>query len=105
MCYSIEEIRQAVGRAIKAYNARATVDAQIRQVSLFGSYADGCADDDSDVDLLVSFSSPIVSFFTLGRALEAMEEHLDVPVDLVQDPLPHDALLDIKKKVPLYEAA
>lgn len=105
MCYTIDEIRDAVDAAVRSYNAKATQDAQIQEVALFGSYADGTARDDSDVDLLVSFSSPVVSFFTLARALEAMEQCLDVSVDLVQDPLPEDALLTIRKRVPLYEAA
>lgn len=72
---------------------------------LFGSYANGSQNDESDVDLLVSFSSPVVSLFTLARVLEAMESRFDVPVDLVQDPLPADTLLEVDERVPLYEAA
>lgn len=59
----------------------------------------------SDVDLLVSFSSPVVSLFTLARALEALEQALSVPVDLVQEPMPDGSLLEIDGRVPLYEAA
>lgn len=65
------------------YNSVAPDDARIRSVSLFGGYAKGAEDDDSDVDLLVSFSSSAVSLFTLARVLEAMESRLKVSVDLV----------------------
>lgn len=34
-----------------------------------------------------------------------MERRFDMPIDLVQKPLPEDALLTISKEVPLYEAA
>ena len=105
MCYTVEEIRRLAAAAAEDYNVSAPEDARIRTVTLFGSYADGRQDDDSDVDLLVGFSAPVVSFFTLARALEAMESAFSVPVDLVQDPLPKDALLTVGEKVPLYEAA
>ena len=68
-------------------------------------YAKGTADDDSDVDLLVSFSSSTASLFTLVYMLEATEDRLDVPVDLAQEPLPEDALLEIEEGAPLYGAA
>lgn len=105
MCYTLREIRDAVSSVVLEYNSAAPDDARIRSVSLFGSYARGAADDDSDVDLLVSFSSSAVSLFTLARVLEAMEGHLSVSVDLVQEPLPEDALLDVGERVLLYEAA
>lgn len=105
MCYALDEIRDAASSVAIEYNSTAPADARIRSVSLFGSYAEGTANDDSDVDLLVSFSSPAVSLFTLARVLEAMEKRMAVSADLVQEPLPDDALLDVRKKLPLYEAA
>ena len=87
MCYTLDEIRDAVSSVAIEYNSTAPADARIRGVSLFGSYAEGAADDDSDVDLLVSFSSPTVSLFTLARVLEAMEKRMAISVDLVQEPL------------------
>lgn len=42
---TIEEIKAAVAKAGKEYG--------IKKAYLFGSYAKGCADDSSDVDLLV----------------------------------------------------
>lgn len=104
MCYTIDEIRQAVVSAVDDYR-RSVNSPDIQRISLFGSYAEDRTNDDSDVDLLITFSDPIVSLFTLARALEALEGRLDVPVDLVQSPLPADSLLTISKEVPLYEAA
>ena len=104
MCYTLGEIRDAVSSAVLEHNSVAPDDARIRSVSLFGSYAKGAADDDSDVDLLVSFSSSAASLFTLARVLEAMESRLKVSVDLVQEPLPEDVLLDVGERVSLYEA-
>ena len=103
--YTLDEIRDAVSSVAVEYNSTAPDDARIRSVSLFGSYAKGAADDDSDVDLLVSFSSSPVSLFTLARVLEAMESRLSVSVDLVQEPLSEDALFDMGEQVLLYEAA
>lgn len=105
MCYTTSEVKQRVLDAVAAYNAQAPSDARIARVSLFGSYASGEQNDDSDVDLLVRFSSPVVSLFTLARVMEVMEQALNLPVDVVQDPLPKDALLEIHAEVPLYEAA
>mgnify|MGYP002578429944 FL=1 len=105
MCYTLDEVRARVSAAAEGYNSAATDDERLERVSLFGSYAGGTADDDSDVDLLVTFQSPVVSLLTLARVLEAMERALDLSVDLVQDPLPDDALLEIRRKVSLYEAA
>ena len=105
MCYALDEIRDAVSSVAVEYNLAAPADARIRSVSLFGSYAKGAADEDSNVDLLVSFSSSVVSLFTLAWVLEATESRLSVPVDLVQEPLPEDALLDVGERVLLYEAA
>ena len=105
MCYTIDEIRHAVVAATERCNAEAGTDAKITGIALFGSYASGLATDDSDVDLLVSFSSPVVSLFTLARALEALEQAVNVPVDLVQEPLPDGSLLEIDGRVPLYETA
>ena len=105
MCYTVDEIRRVVVAAVEKYNAEAEDDARITGIALFGSYANGSPSDDSDVDLLVSFSSPVVSLFTLARALETLEQALSVSVDLVQEPLPDGALLEIDGRVPLYEAA
>ena len=48
---SIERIKGQVNAVVRAYNAEASMPDCISQVSLFGSYADGRANDRSDVDL------------------------------------------------------
>ena len=101
--YTIDELKARVSEAAEAYNEDAPSGMRIERISLFGSYAAERANDDSDVDLLVTFRSTIVSLITLAKVLSAMEEALEVSVDLVQDPLPEDSLLVIERKVPLYE--
>lgn len=103
MVYSIEELKQAVSAAAKRYNLDTAKPAKIDSISLFGSYAEGRANSASDVDLLVSFDSAVVSLFTLADVLSSMEDALKVSVDLVQNPLPKDSLLTLKKVIPLYE--
>lgn len=101
--YTIEQIQGKVSCASEAYNASASSGERIAAVSLFGSYADGRATRDSDVDLLVRFTSPVVSLFTLAKVLACMEERLGLPVDVVQEPIPDESLLVVDKVVPLYE--
>lgn len=103
--YTVEELKKHVFNAVHDYNKTADNDAKIQKVSLFGSYANGQTKKDSDVDLLVSFTSTVVSLFALARALDSFEKHLMVPVDVIQDPLPDTALFDIETAIPLYEHA
>lgn len=101
--YTIDELKERVSEAAEAYNEEVPSDIRIERITLFGSYASERANDNSDVDLLVAFRSSIVSLITLAKVLSAMEEALNVSVDLVQDPLPEDSLLVIERKVSLYE--
>lgn len=101
MIYTLEELRNKVGEAVQSYNANAPADEPIVKVGLFGSYSEGKATEHSDVDLLVSFSSAVVSLFTLAKVLTAMQESLGAEVDVLQDPLPQDALLEVKRVIPL----
>lgn len=101
--YTIEQIKNEVSQASEEYNATAPLGEKIASVSLLGSYADGRATRRSDIDLLVRFTSAVVSLFTLARVLSCMEERLGVSVDVVQDPVSDDSLLVVSKVVPLYE--
>lgn len=56
--------------------------ANIKRLSLFGSYLHDTAGFDSDVDLLVEFKEP-VGFFALSDMLHYFEEHLGKKVDLL----------------------
>ena len=74
--YTIEEITTRVAPVAKKYGLAA--------VYVFGSYARGEADADSDVDLLVDLSGAgIDSLLKLGGLYNDLEEALGVPVDLV----------------------
>ena len=53
----------------------------LASLALFGSYADGTATDDSDVDILVEFKQP-VGFEFIDLSIE-LENLLQKPVDLV----------------------
>lgn len=100
--YTLDELRAKVPEAVRAYNERAAEPDRIDKVSLFGSYAEGRASESSDIDLLVTFASSVVSLFTLAKVLSSLEESLGVPVDVVQDPLPEESLLMIGAVIPLY---
>ena len=102
--YTLDHIKNGVSEAAAAYNAAAQENDRVRHVSLFGSYADGCATSSSDVDLLIGFESPAVSLLSLAKVLSEMEERIGTEVDIVQDPIPAGSLLAISKVIPLYAA-
>lgn len=97
-----DHIRKHVREVALAYNASAPAERRINHVSLFGSYAEGRADEQFDVDLLVGFCSPVVTLLTLGRVLDALESALGASADVVQGPMVDGSLLAITKVVPLY---
>ena len=103
--YTIDEIRKAVKTAVAEYNELAPESRKIIRVELFGSYASGKQDADSDIDFLVEFASPIVGLFALAQALELLEQQFDCSVDMVPLPIPEDSFLEIERTVPLYDAA
>jgi len=53
----------------------------VSKIGIFGSFARGYSEPDSDIDILVEFSSPIgLDFVTLADELESMLRH---KIDLV----------------------
>lgn len=62
-------------------------------LSVFGSFARGEADRESDIDLLVEFSQPI-GLFDFVRLRDHLEALLGRPVDLVTPDALHPALRD-----------
>jgi predicted nucleotidyltransferase len=89
-----EEIRSAVIKIAGLHS--------IKKASYFGSYADGKATGNSDLDLLVEFDKPRVSLFLLSAIKLDLEEQLKIPVDVIHAPLPKDALIEPQKVVPVY---
>jgi predicted nucleotidyltransferase len=65
----------------------------------FGSYAEGNATEESDVDLLVRFSESAISILTIIRLKRFLEEYLEKTVDVIHAPIPPGAILEIGKTV------
>lgn len=70
----IMTIRNAVIPIGKAYG--------VKRIYLFGSYAKGTANENSDIDLLIEKGKPM-SLLKLSSMRQDVSESLDLPVDLV----------------------
>ena len=88
---TVEAIRNTVN-SLKA-------DYELRRVSIFGSYADGRATSDSDLDLLVEFDAPAVSLVKLNALKYDLEDALGLPVDVIHAPLPAGSMITVGKVV------
>lgn len=76
MIYSVPEIQARVLPIVKKYN--------IPALYLFGSYARGEANENSDVDLLVDTTgTALTSLLRLGELYCDLEAALEKPIDLV----------------------
>ena len=97
MVYSAEEIKNIVMPIVKRYN--------IPAIFLFGSYARGEANENSDIDFLVDTTGTgLNSLLTLGALYcdleEAFEKHIDLITvrSIMQEPkMPSD--VDFKNTV------
>ncbi len=92
---SIPIIQEAVQKIAPDYS--------IKTVNVFGSYAEGTANNNSDVDVLVEFTVPAVSLLTLARLKYHLESELNTSVDVIHGPLPKDSMITLGKVVPVYE--
>jgi len=92
---TIDEIRNVVVNISNLY--------QIKKVSLFGSYANGTATEDSDVDMLIEFKSPGISLFTLTNIKFDIMDKLNKEVDIIHGPLNPDSMIIIEKVIDIYE--
>ena len=70
---------------------------RVSRLELFGSYADGTANENSDVDFLVEFSAPIPSVFLVMGFREELSNSLGLPVDLITLPLTNPEKLQLQK--------
>ena len=86
-----ESIRNAVNVLKSSY--------ALRSVSIFGSYAEGRATANSDLDLLVEFDQPSVSLIKLNSLKFDLEDALGLPVDVIHAPLPADSMIQPGKVV------
>ena len=92
----IEDIKKAVIQYCHKY--------PIRRIGLFGSYARGKADEDSDIDLIVEFEDKVSLMKVLGLKTR-LEADLRKKIDLVEpDSIDADLANEIAKDtVVLYE--
>lgn len=92
---SIPKIQEAVKKIAPEYS--------IKTATVFGSYAEGTANKDSDVDVLVEFTMPAVSLLTLASLKYRLENELNTNVDVIHGPLGEDSMITLGKVVPVYE--
>jgi len=92
----IEDIKSAVEKIAKEFD--------LVRVTLFGSYANGNATSESDIDLLVEFTEPDVSLFQIIRVQLKMEELTGKEVDVIHAPIPPESIIEIDKEILLYVA-
>jgi predicted nucleotidyltransferase len=71
----------------------------VKRMEVFGSYAEGKARPDSDVDFLVEFSVSVPSIFKVMGLREELERALEMSVDLVTLPLTNPDKIKIEKTV------
>ena len=93
---SLEQIKDGISIIATEY--------PIKKAELFGSYANGSNRPDSDVDLLVEFTTPRVSLLTINSMRYRLEELLNVDVDVVHGPLPADSMIEVDRRISLYGA-
>jgi len=76
---AIADIKTAVSKIAPNY--------PIKQVHLFGSYADGNASPKSDVDVMVEFAERPVTLLDYCGFQEELSELLNVNIDIIKAPL------------------
>ncbi len=74
MCYTIDEIKKKTIPIAIQYG--------VKRMSLFGSYAKGTADDDSDVDIFID-KGRLKSLILYFSFVTDLEKELDCHVDVV----------------------
>ena len=96
--YTIEEIKRIITPIAIAHG--------VESVSLFGSYSQGRASADSDVDLKIE-KGALKSLFQICGFRLAVEDALRLPVDLVTSEASDHGFLDMvaKDEVLLYRKA
>jgi predicted nucleotidyltransferase len=93
---TFQQIQDAVEAIAPKYN--------VKTVALFGSYANGRANEFSDVDFLVEFNSRPVTLYMLIAMEREISEILGAEVEIAAKPLPQDSKLFIEREIPVYAA-
>lgn len=95
MVVSFDKIKSVINSIADKYD--------VKNVSVFGSYANGTQNENSDIDLLVEFNTRAVSLFKIINMKDEIEEKLQIEVDLIHGLLKEDSIIIIDKKVNVYE--
>ena len=86
---TLETIRDLAKPIAEKYN--------VTRLEIFGSYANGTANENSDVDFLVQFAVPVPSIFKVMGFREELSRSLGAPVDVVTAPLVRPDKLDFSR--------
>ena len=93
---TVDDIKKTIASIADEYH--------LTKVTLFGSRANGNFREDSDVDLLVEFTTESVSLFRLASLMNRLEDIWNLKVDVIHGPIAEDSLLEIDKEVEIYAA-
>lgn len=75
-----EEIKERLLEAVKGGSHLA----DIKSVAIFGSYVNGQASEDSDIDVLIDFEpGAVIGFFALSDIKDNFESFVGKPIDLL----------------------
>ena len=74
----------------------------IKKCFLFGSYANGNATEESDLDFLIEFNTPAVSLLTISSLRNSLADEFALSVDVLHYPVPDDSLIKIDNMVNIY---
>lgn len=74
-------LKREIRRQVREMLQKSPVRARVRRVALFGSQLHGDARRDSDIDLLIEFTSPVSLLDLVGMELD-LRERLGRNVDL-----------------------
>jgi predicted nucleotidyltransferase len=94
-----KEVKMLTHEAIAQAAKKAGKKFSLTKMSYFGSYAEGRATENSDLDVLVEFDTPSVSILTIIGLKNFLENELHKPVDVIHVPIPKGALIEIGKTV------
>ena len=93
---TIDDIKKTIESIAQEY--------KLTKVTLFGSRARGNFREDSDVDLLVEFTTESVSLLRIISLKHCLEDAWNLKVDVIHAPIPKEAMIIIEKEIEIYAA-
>lgn len=79
---SSQSVEKDIIKQLKNLNQQLNKDFGVSKIGVFGSYARGKEEKNSDIDVLVEFDRP-VNLFEFSRLKSFLSEQLGIQVDLV----------------------